>query len=52
VGTIWANRFISNERCRRKPLTSEELEKVIRESYFEKEQRVIKADGKFKFEGK
>jgi adenylate cyclase class IV len=35
-----------------KPLTNEELEKVIRELYFEKEQRVIKPDGKFKFEGK
>ena len=35
-----------------KPLTNEELERVIRELYFEKDQRVIKPDGKFKFEGK
>ena len=35
-----------------KPLTNEELERVIRELYFEKVQRVIKQDGKFKFDGK
>ena len=35
-----------------KPLTDDEMEKVIRELYFEKDQRVIKSDGKFKFEGK
>ncbi|HLE88318.1 MAG TPA: hypothetical protein VI727_11730 [Candidatus Brocadiaceae bacterium] len=35
-----------------KPLTKEELERVIRELYFEKVQRVIKQDGKVKFEGK
>ena len=35
-----------------KPLTKEELERVIRELYFEKVQRVVKQDGKVKFEGK
>ena len=35
-----------------KPLTDDEIERVIRELYFEKYQRVIKSDGKFKFEGK
>jgi len=34
-----------------KPLTKEALEMVIRELYFEKVQRVVKQDGKVKFEG-
>ena len=35
-----------------KPLTDEELEKVIRELYFEKVERKVKQNGKVKFEGK
>jgi transposase InsO family protein len=35
-----------------KPLTDEELERVIRELYFEKVERIVKQNGKVKFEGK
>jgi hypothetical protein len=35
-----------------KPLTDEELEKVIRELFFEKVERTVKLNGKVKFEGK
>ena len=35
-----------------KPLTDEELEWVIRELYFEKVKRIVKQNGKVKFEGK
>jgi hypothetical protein len=35
-----------------KPLTDEEREKVIRELYFEKGERIVKQNGKIKFEGK
>ena len=35
-----------------KPLTDEELERVIRELYFEKAERIVKENGKVKFEGK
>ena len=35
-----------------KPLTDEELEKVIQELYFEKAERIVKQNGKVKFEGK
>jgi hypothetical protein len=35
-----------------KPLTDEELERVIRELYFEKMERKVKQNGKVKFEGK
>jgi hypothetical protein len=35
-----------------KPLTKQELERVIKELYFEKVQRVVKQDGKVKFDGK
>ncbi len=35
-----------------KPLTDEELERVIRELYFEKAERIVKQNGKVKFEGK
>lgn len=35
-----------------KPFTDEELERVIRELYFEKAERMVKQNGKVKFEGK
>ena len=35
-----------------KPLTDEELEKVILELYFEKAERIVKQNGKVKFGGK
>jgi hypothetical protein len=35
-----------------KPLTDEEMEKVIRELFFEKVERTVKPNGKVKFEGK
>jgi hypothetical protein len=35
-----------------KPLTYEELERVIRELYFEKVKRIVRQNGKVKFEGK
>jgi hypothetical protein len=35
-----------------KPLTDEELEKVIRELFFEKVERTVKRNDKVKFEGK
>lgn len=35
-----------------KPLTDEELERVIRELYFEKVERIVRQNGKVKFEGK
>ena len=35
-----------------KPLTDEEMEKVIRELFFEKVERTVKQNGKVKFEGK
>ena len=35
-----------------KPLTDEEMEKVIRELFFEKVERTVKQNGKLKFEGK
>ena len=34
-----------------KPLTDEEMERVIRELYFEKAKRIVKQNGKVKFEG-
>lgn len=34
-----------------KPLTDEELERVIQELYFEKAERIVKQNGKVKFEG-
>lgn len=34
------------------PLTKEEVERVIRELYFEKAERIVKQNGKVKFEGK
>jgi hypothetical protein len=35
-----------------KPLTDEELERVISELYFEKVERIVKQNGKIKFKGK
>lgn len=35
-----------------KPLTDEELERVIRELYFESVERIVKQNGKVKVEGK
>lgn len=40
------------EGAEAKPLTDEELGKVIRELYFEKVERIVKQNGKVKCEGK
>jgi hypothetical protein len=35
-----------------KPLTNEELKRVLRELYFEKVKRIVKQTGKVKFDGR